>query len=202
MKKLTLLASLFLLICPAILIADATVGEPAPAFTLTDSRGATHSLADFKGKVVVLEWFNNECPFVVKHYGSGNMQKLQKKYVGEDVVWLTINSSASGKQGHVDPSQANELITKNQAAQTAFLLDANGAVGKAYGARTTPHMFVIDGDGVLRYAGAIDSNSSSRADTIPEATNYVVNAVDSIKSGKSVDPAVTEPYGCSVKYAD
>lgn len=185
---------------PQTILADAKVGSPAPDFTTIDSNGVTHSLSNFKGKKVVLEWFNNECPYVVKHYDSKNMQALQKKYTAQDIVWLTINSSAPGKQGHVDGAAANALIKEHESAQTAFLLDADGTIGKLYGARTTPHMYIIDEAGVLQYAGAIDSNSSSRQSTIADATNYVTSALNNLAANKAVDPANTEPYGCSVKY--
>ena len=175
-------------------------GKEAPAFTLTDSNGKTHSLADFKGKFVVLEWLNHQCPFVVKHYGSGNMQALQTKYTGQDVVWLSIVSSAEGKQGHLTPEQANAITTEKKAAPTAVLLDTDGKVGRAYDAKTTPHMFVINPEGVLVYQGAIDSNSSPNPETIKEATNYVTAALDAAKAGKPIEQATTKAYGCSVKY--
>ena len=180
--------------------AAATVGQPAPAFTLTDTKGTTHSLADFAGKTVVLEWFNHECPFVKKHYGAGNMQRQQAAATGKGVVWLTINSSAAGKQGHVNAEQANAILGEWKASPTAFLLDHDGTVGQAYGAKTTPHMYVIDGTGVLRYNGAIDSNPSADPADIPGATQYVEAALGDLAANRAVARGTTQPYGCSVKY--
>ena len=180
--------------------AAATVGQPAPAFTLTDTKGTTHSLADFAGKTVVLEWFNHECPFVKKHYGAGNMQRQQAAATGKGVVWLTINSSAPGKQGHVNAEQANAILGEWKASPTAFLLDHDGTVGQAYGAKTTPHMYVIDGAGVLRYNGAIDSNPSADPADIPGATQYVEAALGDLAANRAVARGTTQPYGCSVKY--
>ena len=177
-----------------------TVGQPAPAFTLTDSNGKTHNLADFKGKTVVLEWTNAECPFVKKHYGAGNMQKQQADATGKDVIWLSINSSAPGLQGHVDGSKANAIRTEVGAKQSAYLLDASGDVGRAYGAKTTPHMYVIDGNGVLRYNGAIDSIASTDQADIPKATQYVSQALTELAAGKPISVSTSKPYGCSVKY--
>lgn len=179
----------------------AAVGKPAPDFTLKDLDGNDVTLSSFKGKKVVLEWTNQDCPFVIKHYDSGNMQKLQKEQTAQgDVVWFTVRSSAEGKQGHVTPEEAKAIIAKNGAAQTAELLDASGTVGRLYGARTTPHMYVIDEDGVLAYDGAIDDNSSHRPETIEGATNYVVAALDALRNGKALEFAETQPYGCAVKY--
>lgn len=180
--------------------AQAKVGEPAPAFSLVDTSGTTRSLADLRGKIVVLEWFNHDCPFVKKHYGSGNMQKLQKQYTAEGVVWLSINSSAPGKQGNVTPDEANAQVKAKGAAPTAVLLDPDGTVGRLYGAKTTPHMFVIDQQGVVRYAGAIDSVASTDEDDVPKATNYVASTIDALRAGKPVEVASTQAYGCSVKY--
>ena len=180
--------------------AAATVGQPAPAFTLTDTQGTSHSLADFAGKTVVLEWFNHECPFVKKHYGAGNMQKQQNAATGKGVVWLVVNSSAPGKQGHVNAEQANAVLGEWKATPTAFLLDHDGTVGKAYGAKTTPHMFVIDGAGVLRYNGAIDSNPSADPADIPGATQFVDAALGDLAANRAVARGTTQPYGCSVKY--
>ena len=180
--------------------ATAKVGQPAPAFTLVDSTGKKRSLSEFAGKTVVLEWTNHGCPFVQKHYGAGNMQAQQRDATAKGVVWLTINSSAPGKQGHVDGSGAERVRGEARAFQTAYLLDANGAAGRAYGAKTTPHMYVIDPKGVLRYAGAIDSIPSSDTSDIPKATQYVPQALAELAAGKPVSVAVTRPYGCSVKY--
>jgi peroxiredoxin len=192
---LTLLASLFAAGAHA-----ATVGQPAPAFTLTDSKGQTHSLADFKGKTVVLEWTNHECPFVKKHYGAKNMQAQQGDAAADGVVWLTINSGAPGKQGHVDAAGAEAVMAKDGFKSAAYLLDASGDAGRAYAAKTTPHMYVIDGEGVLRYNGAIDSIPSADQADIPKATQYVTQALGELAAGKPVSVASTQPYGCSVKY--
>jgi peroxiredoxin len=180
----------------------AKVGQPAPAFTLTDLNGTTHSLADFKGKTVVLEWVNPDCPFVRKHYDkSGNLPATQKAAVAGGTVWLLVNSAAPGAQGDYSPDQAKAWLKKHQAAATAYLRDPAGTVGKLYDARTTPHMYVIDPAGTLVYAGAIDSNSSSKSEDIAKATNYVNAALADLKAGKPVAQATTKPYGCSVKYA-
>jgi peroxiredoxin len=182
--------------------AEAIVGQPAPAFTLADSNGKPHSLADFKGKVVVLEWWNHQCPFVGKHYGSGNMQKLQKEWTGMGVVWLTVSSSAPGKQGHVDGAQANALMKEKGGTPSAVLLDHDGKVGRAYGAKTTPHVFVIDAKGVLVYAGGIDDKPSTDQADIATAKNFVSAALAEVMAGKAVTTATSQPYGCAVKYAE
>lgn len=180
--------------------AAVEIGKPAPAFSATDSHGKTRNLSDFKGKTVVLEWTNAECPYVVKHYDSGNMQKLQETYTGKDVVWLTVNSGAEGKQGHLTSEQANALIAEKGNKATAYLIDTRGEIGKAYDAKTTPHMFVIDKEGVLVYDGAIDDNDSAKPEDAATAKNYVVAAIDATLDGKTVDKAKTKPYGCGVKY--
>jgi len=180
--------------------AKVAVGEAAPAFTLTDSNGKSRSLDEFKGKTVVLEWTNAECPFVKKHYGSGNMQAQQKEAAAEGVVWLTVNSGAPGKQGAVDGAGANAVIKSSGGAQAAYLLDPEGKVGHEYGAKTTPHMYVIDGEGKLRYMGGIDSIQSAEQADIPKATQYVRQALTELKSGKAVSVSTSQPYGCSVKY--
>ena len=180
--------------------ADAVVGKPAPAFTLTDTQGKQESLADFSGKYVVLEWINHECPFVKKHYGTGNMQKLQKKYVDAGVVWLSINSSAPGKQGNYEPAKWNEVTAEAKASPTAVLLDPDGTVGRAYGAKTTPHMYVIDPKGSLVYAGGIDDKPSTDPDDVAGARNYVDAALGEALAGKPITVASSTPYGCSVKY--
>lgn len=178
----------------------ATVGELAPDFTLADANGKSHDLSDFRGKPVVLEWHNHDCPFVVKHYASGNMQKLQKEYAAKGVVWLTINSSAPGKQGHVSPEDALRLTADRNAAPAALLLDPSGEVGKRYRAKVTPHMFVIDGSGNLVYDGAIDDKRSTNQADVATAKNYVREALDAVLAGKEVATPRSEPYGCSVKY--
>lgn len=180
-------------------LADAKVGQPAPSFTLTDAEGKKRSLGDFKGKTVVLEWTNAECPFVKKHY-SGNMQKQQGDATSDDVVWLTVNSSAPGKQGHLDGAGAKKIIAQTGGKQTAYLLDAPGDVGRAYGAKTTPHMYVIDGKGTLQYAGAIDSIPSADVGDIAKATQYVPAALAALEAGQPVPTKTSTAYGCSIKY--
>lgn len=180
--------------------AAVDIGSKAPDFTLTDSMGKTRSLSDFAGKNVILEWTNHECPFVKKHYGSDNMQKLQKKYTAKDVVWLSIISSAPGKQGFVDSEEANRLSKDRGAAPSAVLFDPNGTVGKEYDAKTTPHMYIINTEGDLVYAGGIDSIQSANPSDIAKADNYVELAMAEVLSGKEVSKPLTRPYGCSVKY--
>jgi peroxiredoxin len=180
-----------------------TPGEPAPAFTGTNSHGQPVSLADFSGKTIVLEWTNDGCPFVKKHYATppANMQTLQADAAAaDDVVWLTVISSAPGKQGHVTGDEANALTAMRDAMPSHVLLDASGDVGRLYGAKTTPHMYVIGPDGTLAYEGAIDSKPSARVDDIADATNYVRAALDSVAAGEPVAVATSKPYGCSVKY--
>lgn len=179
--------------------AKPVIGQPAPAFTLTDSNGKQHALSDFAGKTVVLEWNNPDCPFVKKHY-TGNMQQQQKDATGNGVVWLSINTSAEGKQGHLDAAGANAMLAEKKAAPSAYLFDRGGDVGRAYAAKTTPHMYVIDGSGTLRYMGAIDSNPSANPADIAGATQYVKVALAELAEGKPVTTSVTQPYGCSVKY--
>ncbi|NOT42057.1 MAG: redoxin domain-containing protein [Alphaproteobacteria bacterium] len=176
------------------------IGKPAPAFTATDSNGKSHTLSDFKGKTVVLEWTNDGCPYVKKHYGSGNMQRLQQEITAAGGVWLSIISSAPGKQGHVNGAEANQLTAKHKAQPTAVLLDPTGAIGRAYEAQTTPHMFVIDPTGNVRYMGAIDDQPSTEAATIALARNYVREAFKAVSTGAKVAETATDPYGCSVKY--
>ena len=175
-------------------------GEAAPDFTLTDSKGTSHKLSDFRGKFVVLEWLNHDCPFVRKHYGSGNMQKLQREYTAQGVIWLSIISSAPGKQGHRTGPQADADTKDKNAAPTAVLLDPSGTVGQKYGAKTTPEMFVIDKEGKIIYAGAIDSVRSTESADIAKADNYVRQALDAALTGKPVPTAQTKSYGCSIKY--
>jgi hypothetical protein len=182
------------------LACAATIGQPAPDFTLTDSNGTSHSLAGYKGKIVVLEWNNPECPFVKKHYSSGNIPKQQTEATANGVVWLVINSAADGKQGHVDATAANGFVAQYHGKPTAYLFDGDGKVGHLYGAKTTPHMFVVDGKGVLRYNGGIDSIASTDKDDLPKATQFVPQAIGEIKSGKAITVPTSEPYGCSVKY--
>jgi len=200
MNLRTLLSTSLLLLAAATAgtAASLSTGEPAPNFTLPDTGGTEHSLEDFRGKYVVLEWLNHGCPFVRAHYGSGNMQALQERWTDEDVVWLSIVSSAPGKQGHHPPAEADRLTESKGAAPTAVLLDPEGRVGRAYAARTTPHMFVIGPEGRLLYQGAIDDDPRVREPGT--ATNYVTAALEAARSGGSVAVESTRPYGCSVKY--
>ena len=180
---------------------QARIGATAPAFTLADSNGKTVSLADFKGKTVVLEWTNHDCPYVRKHYGGNNMQAQQKKWTALGVVWLSVISSAPGEQGHVSPAQANKLTADRGAAPSAVVLDPKGTVGHAYGARTTPHMYVITGDGTLAYMGGIDDKPSTRLGDLKTAKNFVDAALSEVAQGKPVSVTTARPYGCSVKYS-
>lgn len=194
----------FLLLFFAVLgVATAApeVGKPAPDFTLTSIDGKSHALSSFVGKTVVLEWVNPECPFVVKHYEkSGNLPKTQQAALADGVVWLQINSGHAGAQGDFEPAKVKEWMSKTGAASTAYFRDADGRVGRLYDARTTPHMFVIDPQGVLVYAGGIDDIRSANADDIPKATNFVAAALADLKAGRSVRTPTSRPYGCSVKY--
>jgi alkyl hydroperoxide reductase subunit AhpC len=181
-------------------IAAPQIGEPAPAFTGINTKGETISLSDYAGQKVVLEWTNHDCPFVVKHYGSGNMQRTQATLTEGGYAWLTIISSAPGKQGHVSPAKADELTASRGAYTDHVILDPDGTIGHAYEAKTTPHMFIIDEQQVLQYMGAIDSIRSARQSDIPKATNYVLAAHQAIESGEPVTETSTRAYGCSVKY--
>lgn len=183
------------------LLAMPEIGQPAPTFELIDSNGQNHRLSDFAGQKVILEWSNHDCPFVMKHYGAGNMQKQQRMARDEhDAVWLTIISSKPGSQGHVTPEQANELTASRDAAPTAVLIDESGDVGRAYSAQVTPHMYIIDEQGTLVFMGGIDSNPSADPADIPEATQYVVAALGNLAEDVAVAEPVTRPYGCSIKY--
>lgn len=198
MKKLLAAASLALAATTA--LASATVGQPAPAITAVDTAGKSVSLADFKGRHVVLEWVNPGCPFVQKHYDAGNMQATQKDATGRGAVWLAVNSTAVTASDYRKPADMAAWMRQHNAAATATLMDADGKVGRAYGARTTPHMYVVDPKGVLVYAGAIDSKATARASDIATATNHVRAALDETLAGKPVSVASTRPYGCSIKY--
>ncbi len=201
MKALKLIvASALLVSLSGVALAVPAVNKPAPDFTAIDSNGKTVNLKDFAGKKVILEWTNADCPFVKKHYNSDNMQGLQTKYTEDDVVWLSVISSAKGKQGYVDGKGANKLSKDRGAAPSHVLLDPEGTIGKAYGAKTTPHMYIVDEKGTLKYMGAIDSIRSADAADIPKATNYVNKAMMELAEGKSVSEPVTQAYGCSVKY--
>ena len=178
----------------------AAVGQKAPDFTLTDTAGKTVRLSDFKGKHVVLEWNNPGCPFVRKHYGSANMQALQKEATGKGVVWLAVNSTENASGDYLSPPQLARWMAEQKAAPTATLMDEDGTVGKSYGARTTPHMYMVAPDGMLIYAGGIDSIPSARADDIKTATNYVRLGLNEALAGKPLSQPTTRPYGCSVKY--
>jgi len=189
------------LIATAVLASDPPpVGGAAPDFSLTDAKGTTHSLSQYKGKYVVLEWFNPECPFVKKHYGSDNMQKLQREYTGKGVVWLTIDSNASGTEGNITAEQAQKIMASWKTKQTELLLDSDSTVAKLYGAKNTPDMVVINPEGKIVYEGAIDSKASPNPADIPSSTNYVKAALDESLAGKAVSNPQTKPYGCSVKY--
>ncbi|PJI44374.1 thioredoxin family protein [Ferrovibrio sp.] len=192
-----------LLTAPQLVSANSGVqiGQAAPAFTAKDTNGKTVSLADLKGKTVVLEWSNHDCPFVKKHYTGNNMQALQKKWTGQNVVWLTIVSSPVGEQGHVDAAQANKLTTDRGAAPSAVLLDPKSQIARAYGATVTPHMYVIDKTGKLAYAGGIDDKPSTRVDDLKGARNFVDSALTELAQGKAVSTTTARPYGCTVKYA-
>jgi len=178
----------------------AALNEPAPDFTLTDANGKTHSLSDFAGKYVVLEWINFDCPFVKAQYNSGNMPALQQKYTAEGAIWLSICSSAPDKQGHFSGSALTKRIADENSHATAYLVDSDGAVGRMYKAKTTPHMFVINPKGVLVYAGAIDSKPTTDPEAVKSSTNYVAAALDASMAGKAIEVPTSQPYGCSVKY--
>jgi len=178
----------------------AVCGKRVPQFTLTDTNGKGHKLSDYKDRYVVLEWFNQNCPFVKKHYSSGNMQRMQKEYTEKGVVWLSICSSAPGKQGNYSPQQHNSMFQEKQARPTAILLDADGKVGRLYGAKTTPDMYVINPKGILIYSGAIDDQPDTDPSSILAAHNYVREALDQSMNGQPVKTGSTKPYGCSVKY--
>jgi alkyl hydroperoxide reductase subunit AhpC len=199
MKSLLIASALALVASTA--LAAATVGQPAPAFSAKTVDGKTVSLADFKGKHVVLEWVNPGCPFVMKHYSSGNMQGTQKMAADKDVVWLAVNSTASDHSDYLAPAALGDWMKQQQAAATATLMDETGTVGKAYGARTTPHMYIVNPAGTLVYAGAIDSKATANPADIASATNHVKVALGETLAGKDISTAQTRPYGCSVKYS-
>jgi peroxiredoxin len=201
MKTKLLLSLAASLVATALFAADSPpVGSTAPDISATDSKGKTQTLSQYKGKYIVLEWFNPECPFVKKHYGSGNMQKLQQEFTGKGVVWLTIDSSAPGTEGNLTAEQANAKIAEWKAHSTAFLLDPDGKAGRSYGAKNTPHMFIINPEGKVIYEGAIDSKPTANPSDIASSTNYVKVALDESLAGKTVTTPSSRPYGCSVKY--
>ena len=184
----------------ATLSVAAGPGQDAPAFTLADAQGKSVSLSDHAGKTVVLEWVNFDCPYVRKHYGAGAMQALQKEATSKGVVWLSIASSAPGTQGHFEGKALQKRIAKEKWAGTSYLVDADGKVGRSYGARSTPQMVVIAPDGKVAYAGAIDDKPGSDAEELKSARNHVRDALAALEAGKPVDPATTVPYGCTIKY--
>ena len=184
---------------PAAALANAVVGQSAPGFAVTDLAGKPVKLEDFKGKTVVLEWHNFGCPFVQKHYRSGNMQALQKKY-GSDVVWLAVNSTNKSASDYTEPAALSTQLKQAGAAPAKYLMDEPGTMGLAYGAKTTPHMYIIDPSGKLVYNGAIDDKRSTNPEDIKTSKNYVIAALDELKAGKPVSVASTAPYGCTVKY--
>lgn len=188
-------------VSPVTADASPQIGEPAPAFTAKTADGETVNLEDYRGQTLVLEWTNHQCPYVIKHYDTGNMQKIQKQATEDGVVWLSIVSSAPGNQGHTSPEKALKIVEEEGAHANARILDESGEIGKKYDAKTTPHMYVIDKEGTLVYKGAIDDNSSPRHSAVEGAENYVVAALDALEKGNKPDPASTQPYGCSVKYS-
>jgi peroxiredoxin len=201
MKTKLILTAITTLAAGALYAADIPpVGSAAPDFSAPDANGKTQSLSEYKGKYVVLEWFNPECPFVKKHYGSDNMQKLQAEYTGKGVVWLTIDSNAPGTEGNISADQAKKIMESWKTKQTALVLDPESTIAKLYGAKNTPNMVVINPEGKIVYEGAIDSKASPNPADIPSSTNYVKNALDESLAGKPVSNAQTKPYGCSVKY--
>ena len=201
-RRSVLLGGAAVALAPAAAFANPDLGKPAPAFSTTDSTGKSWSLAELKGKVVVLETTNHDCPYVRKHYNSTNMQTQQREAAAKGVVWLTVASSATGEEGFVTAAQANELTQKRDAAPAAFLLDPKSRIARAYGATVTPHMYIVDASGVLVYKGGIDSIPSSSQSDIPKAKQYVRVALDEVLAGKPVSDASTRPYGCSLKYGN
>lgn len=199
MKKLLALSILAFAATGA--FAQAVVGQPAPNFTATDTSGKAVSLADFKGKHVVLEWVNPGCPYVQKHYNAQNMQGTQKEAAAKGVVWLTVNSTSQDAGDYKSPAAMAQWMAGQKAAATATLMDADGKVGRAYGARTTPHMYIVDPKGTLVYAGGIDSKATSNPADIATATNHVKVALNEAVAGKPISQATTRPYGCSIKYS-
>ncbi|MCJ2046540.1 thioredoxin family protein [Methylobacterium sp. J-078] len=200
-RRFLLAASLAAIMTGPALAAGPQVGKPAPAFSAQDSDGRTVRLSDYAGKTVVLEWTNHDCPFVTKHYGAHAMQALQKKWTGQGVVWLSVISSAPGEQGAVDGAQANRLTKTREAAPSAVLLDPTGTIGRAYDAKTTPHMFIITPDGTLAYQGGIDDKPSADPADLKTARNHVEAALTELAAGKPVTVRTAKPYGCTVKYA-
>ena len=199
-QMLAAFTALWVIAAPA--SAAAVVGKLAPNFVAADADGKRVRLADFRGKTVVLEWNNPGCPFVQKHYGSGNMQKTQSAAVNDGVVWLTINSGAPGKQGHMTGPEAKAFVAQAGAKPSAYLLDPRGVVGNAFEAKTTPHMYVVNKAGILVYAGGIDDKPTKNAADVKDARNHVLAALSELKAGKAVSVPTTRPYGCAIKYMD
>lgn len=200
MNRRIVLAAAVLLTAATPALSAPRIGQPAPAFSAVDADGRTRTLSEFKGKTVVMEWVNEGCPYVQKHYGSGNMQSVQRRATGDGVVWLTVNSSAAGMQGHVDGAGAKRFVSAQKAGPSAYLLDPRGEVGRAYDARTTPHMYVVNGAGTLVYMGGIDDKPTSDVADVKGAKNHVLAALADVQAGRAVATPVTKPYGCSVKY--
>ncbi len=198
LKLLVVTLGLFLSVQP--LHAAVTTGQPAPDFSLADTKAVAHSLSQYKGKYVVLEWLNHGCPFVKKHYESNNMQSLQKEFTGKGVIWLSINSSSKGKEGYTSGQEADQLTQQKNASPTAVLLDPKGTVGHLYAAKTTPHMYIINPEGILIYQGAIDDKPSADTADVASAKNYVKAALDQSMAGQPVEVSSTKSYGCGVKY--
>lgn len=194
----TIVAGLFLV--ASLAMAGPEIGEPAPDFNVKGADGETYSLADFRGQYVVLEWINHGCPFVQKFYNAGEMQRLQREHTENGGAWLVVNTSRPGEQGHVSAEEAISVSEENNAAHTAFLLDHDGTLGRAYEAKVTPHMYVIDPQGLLIYNGAIDSIRSANQEDIEKAENYVLSALQASQNGETVPNPVTRAYGCNVKY--
>lgn len=201
-RRSLLLAGAGLALMPVAAHAASDLGRPAPLFTGTDSHGKSWSLADLRGKVVVLETTNHDCPYVGKQYRSGNMQALQRNAAAKGVVWLTVAASAPGEQGYVTADEANQIVHRNNAAPAAVLLDPQSRIARAYGAIVTPHMFIVDASGILVYKGGIDSIVSTDVADIPRARQYVRIALDAVLAGRPVTEASTRPYGCSLKYGN
>ncbi len=199
-KRSLMLMLGFILAFASATYAEVVVGKPAPDFTLSDDLGNTQILSTYQGKYVILEWYNPDCPFVKKHYDSGNMQALQKEMINKDVVWLSIDSSAPGKEGYRTPADMTLLTLQKKASPTAVLIDSDGKVGRMYGAQTTPQMFIIDPKGIVIYQGAIDDKPSTDKADIATSTNYVKAAIEEALAGKPVSNPTTKAYGCSVKY--
>lgn len=193
---------IFNVFCSLSINAEPVIGQAAPAFTITDTKGTIVRLSDYSGKLVVLEWTNHACPYVRKHYNSGNMQRTQRTVTEGGAIWLSVISSAPGQQGYVTPAEADELTAKRASYADAVLLDPQGIMGRAYKARTTPQIFLIDTDGVLRYMGAIDNKPSTRRSSLKSAENYLLAAWKAIQAGQNIEQKNTKPYGCSIKYAD